>query len=118
MVSQVNAQSLLHVCIAQMHHAWQYAQLIAFIKQIKALFFIQRIYVLDADTAFMHVLLELLNFHNLVILAQEVKWINVLSVQVDQKLICLITNSKSMEGIDLLKESYLYVQKCVLPKHS
>jgi len=31
---------------------------------------------------------------------------------------CLITNFKSMEGIDLLKESYLYVQKCVLPKHS
>ena len=108
----------MRVCIAQMHHVWQYAQLIAFIKQIKVSFCIQRIYVLDAVTAFMHVLLELLNFHNQVILVQEVKWINVLSVQVDQRMICLIMNSKSMEETDLLKESFLFVQKCVLQKHS
>ena len=60
---------------------------------------------------------ELLNFHNLVILAQEVKWIYVPSVQVDHRMICLIMNSKSMEETDLLKESFLSVQKCVLQKH-
>src|SRR5210317_637812 len=117
MVNQVRDQSQLHACIVLMHHAWRYALLTVSIKQMRVLFYTQKISVLVAVTVSMHVLLELHNFLKLEIMAQEGKWINVPSVRVDLKMICQNQSFKNMVVTDWQKESYLHVQKCVQPKH-
>ena len=86
MESQEKDQSLLLACIVQMHHVWRYAQWTVFIRQTKVLYYILKIYVSAVVTVSMHVLLELLNFHKLEIMALEVKWTNVHSVQEDLRM--------------------------------
>ena len=117
MESQENDQSLLLACIVQMHHVWRYAQWTVFIRQTKVLYYTLKIYVSVVVTASMHVLLELLNFHKLEIMALEVKWTNVHSVQAVLKTTCLSPNSKNMAETVLQRANCQYVLKCARPKH-
>jgi ferredoxin len=79
------------ISVACMHCSdaplWQCVQLIVFIKQIRVLFYILKIYASDVVTASMLVLSELRNFLKLEIMDLGVRWINVLSAQVDLKMI-------------------------------
>ena len=100
-----------------MHHAWQFALLIVFTKQKMELYFTPKIFVLDVVIVFMLVLLEHLNFLRLEILVLVGKWISVLSVLVDLKMMIPKWNFKNMVVIEFLKVNYLFVQRCVQLKH-
>ena len=87
-----------------------------FIKMKKVLYYIPRICVLGVGTASMPVRLAHHNFLKQEILALVAKWTSVPSVLAVQKRTIRQKSSLNMVVTELLRVSFRFVLKCVLPK--